>query len=81
VVGLGGTVSVADHAAEAGAGCGQVGFQLSDASLQAVVVGCGLLGLVGQVLVVAGQFVDAGDQVLGGDGFQLVAELVAQPLA
>ena len=63
------TVLVADHAAEAGAGCGQVGFQLNNASLQTVVVRYGLLGLVGQVLVVTGEFVDASNEVLGGKGF------------
>ncbi|MEV4847026.1 hypothetical protein AB0K20_27865 [Micromonospora matsumotoense] len=33
------------------------------------------------MLVVASQFVDTDDQILGGDGFELVAGLVAQAVA
>lgn len=71
-------VLVADHAAQAGAGCGEVVFQLGDTGAESGVLGGGLLKLVGQLVVVLGEFVDAGGQVLAAEGVELLSEVTAQ---
>jgi hypothetical protein len=80
-------VSRAYHAAQAGAGGGEVVFQFGDALAELLVAGCGLVVLVCETLVAGGQLVDAVDAVDAVDeGFavdlvELVAELEPDPSA
>src|SRR6476660_2727814 len=66
----------ADHAAQAGAGSCEVFFESGDPIMQGGVLVGGVLQLVGELVVVAGQFVDTGGQVGGAEGVELLAELV-----
>jgi hypothetical protein len=77
----GGPVFVTDHAAQAGAGGGEVVFKFGDALAEGLVLGFGLGVLVGESLVVRGELVDALYEGLAVDLVELVAELEAGVLA
>ncbi|MFF3631906.1 hypothetical protein [Streptomyces sp. NPDC002164] len=70
-------VLFSDHAAEAGAGRCEVVFEAVDACFQGVVLVGGFLELAGQLIAVAGEAVDAGGQLWGVEGVELLAKLVA----
>ena len=74
-------VSRAYHAAQAGAGGGEVVFQFGDALAELLVAGCGLVVLVCETLVAGGQLVDAVDEGFAVDLVELVAELEPDPSA
>jgi hypothetical protein len=78
---MGSAVLSSDHPAETGAGGGEVVFQSADAVLEHGVLGGGVLELVGEVLVVTGEFVDACGQVLGTQSVELMSELVSDGAA
>ncbi|MEU6672238.1 hypothetical protein [Streptomyces sp. NPDC046727] len=70
-------VLVPDHAAEAGAGCGEVVLKLGD-SLPELRVLCGRLPFRrGQPQVLLGKLVDAVDQVVVAELFDLLPEMNA----
>ncbi len=74
-------VGVADHAAQAGASGSEVVFEVGHALLE-LFAACGeLTVLVDQVLVVLGELVDSGEELLMGGLVELAAELFLKVVA